>query len=291
LKRTTLLAYAFCGPALALLGVFFVYPVVMVFYLSFVNWQLNGQATFVGLSNYLAVLADPQFWNALTFTLKYTVVVVPAQVILGLLVALVLNQKIRGKSFFRVVYFIPVVTPWVVSSVIWMWIFASQNYGALNYILLSLGLINAPISWLGSSFMATVSVMILTVWKGIGWAMVIFLASLQVIPKNLYDAAAIDGTSRWRVFWRITFPLIIPLTMTVSVLLTIGAVNAFTQMYVLTGGGPMYSTESLNMYMYRHAFGYLQFSFASAATVITFLLILALSIVQIRFLGRRRASY
>jgi ABC-type sugar transport system permease subunit len=259
----------------------------MVFYLSFVNYQIVGPVTFAGISNYLSVLADPQYWNALRFTLVYSAVVVPAQVFLGLSVALILNQNIKGKSFFRVVYFIPVVTPWVVCSVVWRWIFDSWNYGLLNYILLSLGLISVPISWLGTPSTATVSIMILSVWKGIGWAMVIFLASLQVMPKALYDAAAIDGTSKWRTFWRITFPLLLPLTMTVTVLLTIGAVNSFTQMYVLTGGGPIYSTESLNMFIYRHAFGYLQFGFASAATVMVFLLILALTVVQMRLLGRR----
>jgi ABC-type sugar transport system permease subunit len=258
-----------------------------VFFLSFFEWKIIGESHFIGFQNYINLLKDPFFWNALKNTICYTIGVVPTQVILGLVVALILNEKIRGLVLFRLIYFTPVITSWAVVSIVWRWIYTGQYFGLLNYVLISLGIINHPISWLGDPFIAMASVMIVTIWKGIGWAMIIFLAALQAIPRNFYDAAMLDGANRWKRFRSITLPLLRPIIMSVIVLLTIGAVNAFVQIYILTGGGPMYSTETLNMYMYREAFGNLKFGFASAITVITFLLILAISILQIKFLGKK----
>lgn len=276
----------FLLPALTFYLVFEIFPMFYSIYMSFFEWHIIGDIKFVGLGNYLKMLSDPIFVIALRNTLIYTAVTVPVQIILGLTIALLLNQKIRGKAAFRTLYYIPVITSWTVVSLIWKWIY-DPIYGFLNYILLFLGIIKEPIRWLQDPSVALYAVMLVTIWKGIGWNMVIFLAALQTIPQSLYDAALIDGANKWRKFRYVTLPLLRPIIATVMVLLTIGALNAFVQIYILTAGGPLYSTEVINTYLYKNAFGYLNFGYASSMAVFLLIITLSISIIQIKILSKK----
>jgi len=266
--------------------VFELFPIFYSLYISFFEWHIIGDVRFVGLENYFKMFSDPVFIVALRNTFIYTVVTVPTQIFFGLAIALLLNQKIRGKVTFRALYYIPVITSWTVVSLIWKWIY-DPVYGFLNYVLLSLGAIREPVRWLQDPSVALCAVMLVTIWKGIGWNMVIFLAGLQTIPQSLYDAALIDGANRWRRFRYITLPLLRPVIATVTVLLTIGALNAFVQIYILTAGGPLHSTEVINTYLYKNAFSYLNFGYASSMAMFLLALTLTISIVQRKVLSKK----
>ena len=276
----------FLLPALSFYFVFELFPIFYSLYISFFEWHIIGDVRFVGLENYLKMFSDPVFIIALRNTFIYTIVTVPIQIILGLAIALLLNQGIKGKVIFRALYYIPVITSWTVVSLIWKWIY-DPVYGFLNYVLLSLGVIKEPIRWLQDPSIALYAVMLVTIWKGIGWNMVIFLAGLQTIPQSLYDAALIDGANRWRRFRYITLPLLRPVIATVTVLLTIGALNAFVQIYILTAGGPLHSTEVINTYLYKNAFSYLNFGYASSMALFLLTITLTISIIQRRILSKR----
>lgn len=276
----------FLLPALSFYFVFELFPIFYSLYISFFEWHIIGDVRFVGLENYLKMFSDPVFIVALRNTFIYTIVTVPTQIFFGLAIALLLNQKIRGKVTFRALYYIPVITSWTVVSLIWKWIY-DPVYGFLNYVLLSLGAIREPVRWLQDPSVALCAVMLVTIWKGIGWNMVIFLAGLQTIPQSLYDAALIDGANRWRRFRYITLPLLRPVIATVTVLLTIGALNAFVQIYILTAGGPLHSTEVINTYLYKNAFSYLNFGYASSMALFLLTLTLTISIVQRKVLSKK----
>ena len=276
----------FLLPALSFYFVFELFPIFYSLYISFFEWHIIGDVRFVGLENYFKIFSDPVFIVALRNTFIYTIVTVPTQIFFGLAIALLLNQKIRGKVTFRALYYIPVITSWTVVSLIWKWIY-DPVYGFLNYVLLSLGAIREPVRWLQDPSVALCAVMLVTIWKGIGWNMVIFLASLQTIPQSLYDAALIDGANRWRRFRYITLPLLRPVIATVTVLLTIGALNAFVQIYILTAGGPLHSTEVINTYLYKNAFSYLNFGYASSMAMFLLALTLTISIVQRKVLSKK----
>jgi len=276
----------FLLPALSFYFVFELFPIFYSLYISFFEWHIIGDVRFVGLENYFKMFSDPVFIVALRNTFIYTIVTVPTQIFFGLAIALLLNQKIRGKVTFRALYYIPVITSWTVVSLIWKWIY-DPVYGFLNYVLLSLGAIREPVRWLQDPSVALCAVMLVTIWKGIGWNMVIFLAGLQTIPQSLYDAALIDGANRWRRFRYITLPLLRPVIATVTVLLTIGALNAFVQIYILTAGGPLHSTEVINTYLYKNAFSYLNFGYASSMAMFLLALTLTISIVQRKVLSKK----
>ena len=276
----------FLLPALSFYFVFELFPIFYSLYISFFEWHIIGDVRFVGLENYFKIFSDPVFIVALRNTFIYTIVTVPTQIFFGLAIALLLNQKIRGKVTFRALYYIPVITSWTVVSLIWKWIY-DPVYGFLNYVLLSLGAIREPVRWLQDPSVALCAVMLVTIWKGIGWNMVIFLAGLQTIPQSLYDAALIDGANRWRRFRYITLPLLRPVIATVTVLLTIGALNAFVQIYILTAGGPLHSTEVINTYLYKNAFSYLNFGYASSMAMFLLALTLTISIVQRKVLSKK----
>jgi len=276
----------FLLPALILYSIFEVFPILYSIFISFFKWHIAGDLTFVGLGNYQKMFSDPVFIIALKNTFIYTIVTVPMQIFLGLGIALLLNQRIKGKTIFRTLYYIPVITSWTVVSLIWKWIY-DPVYGFLNYVLLTLGLIKEPIRWLQDPSVALYAVMLVTIWKGIGWNMVIFLAGLQTIPQSLYDAALIDGANRWRRFRYITLPLLRPVIATVTVLLTIGSLNAFVQIYILTAGGPLHSTEVINTYLYKNAFSYLNFGYASAMAVFLLTITLIISIIQNKVLSKK----
>lgn len=281
--------YLFLLPGLALYIIWMIYPLFYQLYISFFDWKIMpGQtSTFIGLANYQTALADSTFWLALRNTLQYTAVTVIGQLILGLAVALLVNRIIIGKKFFRAIYYIPVVTSWVVVSFLFEYLFSSGASGLVNYLLVDiLHIIPEPIAWIGNSQSAWIIIYSLGIWKGVGWAMVIFLAALQSIPTELYEAASIDGAGEWGQLWRITLPLIQRTTNFVIVALVIGGFQVFISVFLITGGGPLHRTEVLLSYMYDRSFNKLDFGFGAALSYILTLIIVAISFIQMRLFNR-----
>jgi multiple sugar transport system permease protein len=273
-------------PGLLFYATFMVYPLLKAFQISLYRWSImpGRPSEFLGLGNYLQAFGDPVFWTALRNTILYTAVTVPGQMVLAMVVALLLNHVGRGRIFFRTVYYLPVITSWVIVSLLFKYLFQSPG-GLINYLLVDvLHLMADPIPWLRSASTAMIPIMGLGIWKGIGWSMVIFLAALQTIPSELYEAAAIDGAGRWQRFWGITLPLMRPIVVFVLVMLVIGGFNVFISVYLITGGGPMKQTEVILSYMYHQAFDFLDFGYGAALSYMLAALILVLSVLQIRFL-------
>ena len=285
MKRNPLTPFLFLVPGLIILGAFIFYPMLHAIWLSFTNYNIVNDAEFIGLENYQALFEDPLFWRVLGQTLLYLIIVVPALVVLPIFLAILVNKQIKGIGFFRSAYYIPVVTSMVVVGIAWKWVYADQ--GVLNYILDSLGIISAPVNWLTSTSTSIFAVMIVTIWKGLGYYMVIYLAGLQSIPDDLYEAADIDGASKWKQIWHITVPLLMPSIMIVTIMSSISAMKVFEEIYVMTGGGPLNSSKTLVFYIYQEAFEKLQMGYASAAGVVLFLITLIFSIINIKFMNKK----
>lgn len=285
--------YLFLLPGLALFATFLIYPLLKGFQMSFYKWSIMpGRAsTFVGLDNYVRAFHDPLVWLSLRNTLLYAAVTVPGQMVLAMIAALLLNSILRGRIFFRTLYYLPVITDWVIVSLLFRYLFQSPA-GIVNYLLVNvLHLVAEPVAWLQGASTAMVPIMGLGIWKGIGWSMVIYLAALQTIPKDLQEAAAIDGASGWQRFWKITLPLIGPTVVFTLVMLLIGGFNVFISVYLITGGGPMQRTEVILSYMYHQAFDFLEFGYGAALAFMVGVLIVTVSYLQMRFLRRPTEVY
>lgn len=290
--RRLLPIYLLILPGMALFLLWTLYPLLDALVMSFFQWNPNPRATsaFLGLANYRRALADPIFWQAFGNVALYTVVTVPAQMALGLAVALLLDRKLAARGLFRALYYLPVITSWVVVSFIFEYLFNSQG-GLIDWAFGNvLHLIPGDLNWLGSTTLALPMLMILGVWKGIGWNMVVFLAGLQSIPAELYEAAQVDGAGDRARFRHITLPLLRPVVTFVAVMLLIGAFGAFIPMFILTQGGPEHSTETLLTYGYSSAFSSFDFGYGAAVSYLFAAFVFVISIAQIRLL-RRRVEY
>lgn len=275
--------YAFVAPAALILGVFLVLPVAMAFYLSFTKYNALTPAVWTGLANYQRLFGDPLFWKALVNSVLFLVGVVPALVILPLFLAVLVNTKLPGISFFRAAYYLPVVISMVVAGLMWKWIFAEN--GMLNYVLQSAlpWLMKAPLPWLTLPQTALMAVMAVTVWKGLGYYMVIYLAGLQTIPSDIYESAALDGATAWQQTTRLTIPLLLPSIAFVAIVSSISALKVFTEIYVMTKGGPINATTTVVYYLYTQAFENLNMGYANAVGMVLFVIILIFSILNLRF--------
>ena len=284
--------YLFLLPGMALFVLWTLYPLLDAFLMSFFDWNPNpnAQSAFRGLQNYTQALSDPVFWQAFRNVIEYTAVTIVGQMIFGLSVALLLNRKLFALGIFRTLFYLPVVSSWVVVSLIFAFLFSSSN-GPVDWFLGDvLHLIPDTQSWLGSTALALPTLMILGIWKGIGWNMVIFLAGLQSIPPELYEAARVDGANRWTLFRRITLPLLRPVITFVVVILTMGGFGAFIPMFILTQGGPLHATETLLTYAYTNAFSSFDFGYAAAITYIFAAVVFVFALIQI-FLTRKQVQY
>ncbi len=293
-------------PAIIIVLVFRFFPILYVARVSVFRWGIGGAERFTGFGNYLKALSDPYFWQSLTNTLWYVVFVVPLSIFFSLFIALLLNSKIRRIGFFRTVYFLPVVTSIVAISMVWKWIY-HPKIGLSNYILTFLHF--PPQRWLSEwrgifeiiigrnlpdvlagPSLALLSIIIMMVWKGIGYNMVIFLAGLQNIPRNYYEAAEVDGASGFSVFRHITWPLLSSTTFYVLIISTITSFQVFAPVWLMTGppaGGPLGSTNVLVYHLYDAAFNFSSYGYASAISMILFLIVLTLTIVQRKVVERR----
>jgi multiple sugar transport system permease protein len=257
--------YRYVAPALALLGGVALFPLLYVIYLSFYRRLLIFDIfRFVGLENYRFLLQDERFWNALQNTAYFTVVSVSAQMLLGLGIALLLNRPFRGKDWVRAGILVPWVIPTVVSARMWEWIY-NPEFGVLNFLL------GAKINWLGTPRLALHAAIFADVWKTTPFVVILLLAGLQVIPRELYQAARVDGAGTWASFRRITLPLLAPVLLVALIFRALDAWRVFDVIYVLTGGGPANTTETLSLYAYKVLFQTLQFGYGSALSVVTFL--------------------
>ncbi len=272
--------YAFVLPDLIGLLVFIVGPMFMALIISLSDWKLVGEPQFVGLRNYETIFKDPKFGAALGRTILYTISFVPAVYTLSLGMAVLLTRRSRSNNFFRTVYFMPVAMSLVVAGVIWRFMFDPGN-GLINELLAAVGLPTSQ--WIGSVQSAMLSVIIVSVWKSAGYFMIILLAGIQDIPGDYIEAAQIDGANRRQVFWHIILPLLKPTSFFVLVILTINALQAFDQIYVMTRGGPAYATYTLLMYTYEKAFREWNFGYAAAMSVALFAMIFVLTLIQVRY--------
>ncbi|MCR6492919.1 carbohydrate ABC transporter permease [Cellulomonas sp. P24] len=275
--------YLFLAPALVLFIGLIVYPMVRAFQMSFYDWKVlaGATSTFIGLDNYTRAMGDPVFWRGLANSGVYMALSVPPQIVLGLLIAMLLKAKSPSQPVYRVLFYLPVVTSWVVVSLLFKYLFADK--GLINWALADvLHLGDGSTSWLSSRWTALIAICALGVWKGIGWSMMIFLAALQGVPKELEEAAVMDGANRWQRFRVVTVPAIRPALVFVVVMLVIGGFNVFTSVLLMTGGGPGGQTEVLLTYMYRQAFTNLDFGYGSAIAVILTVIVFLLSLAQMR---------
>jgi multiple sugar transport system permease protein len=280
-RRQAFAGYLFISPAMVIFFVFTLLPVVYAFYLSFTNYDVFTRQDWVGAVNYTDVLEDEIFRTALVNTGVYTVFAVPLSMAFGLFFALLLNQKLRGLGIYRTVYYVPVVTSMVAVAMIWVQLF-DPLYGVISTSLEAVGI--KGIDWLGDPNLAMPSIIAVSVWKVIGWNMLIYLAGLQGIPQYLNEAAAIDGATRAQVFSKITLPLLAPTTFFILVTSVIGAFQVFDQVYVMTGGGPANATVTAVQQIYNEAFKHTQMGYAAAESFILFGIILIVSLFSMRAL-------
>jgi multiple sugar transport system permease protein len=272
-------------PSFAVVVVFTVFPIFFSLFLSFHKWAiLTPEKPFVGLANYQRMVTSPEFWQCMKNTALYTLGVVPVGAAASLGLALMLDRPVRGSGFFRTAFFLPTITSIIALSVVWLWVYDDAN-GLLNIALRAVGL--KPVRWLTSTDTALVSLIIMTVWKNAGYHMVVFLAGLQAIPETLYEAARIDGAGAGQRFRHVTWPLLVPTTAFVLVTNTIFTFQVFGPIYVMTGGGPVRSTSVVVYYLYQRAFEFQEMGYASAVAWIVFLVLIALTLVQMRISRRR----
>jgi len=280
-RKEQLAPYLFLAPGFLLFTLVMLYPIVRAFQISLYQWAIvPGTASkYLGLHNYLRALHDPIFWRGLENTGFYMAVTVPAQIVLGMLVAVLLDGKMPARAAYRTLYYLPVVTSWVVASLLFRYLFIGQG-GLVNSVL------HTNLNWLGQRWTAMLVISILGIWKGIGWSMVIFLAALQGVPRELHEAAAVDGAGAWRRFRAISLPAIKPVVVFVAILLVIGGFNVFISVFLITNGGPLDETQVLLTYMYRQAFSFLDFGYGSAISFMLTLIVFTLSLVQLRVFRR-----
>ncbi|MGI8963999.1 MAG: carbohydrate ABC transporter permease [Thermomicrobiales bacterium] len=278
-RRETIAGYLFLLPNLLGFVIFTALAVVASAAISLTSWDLLSDPEFVGLQNYIDLLTnDPLFRTVLWNTFCFTVVSVPASTVIALGLALMFNTGLRAIPLFRTMYFLPVITATVVVALVWRWFF-NPDFGILNYALFRLG-IDSPPNWLSTRTWAMPSVIILSVWKQVGYNIVIFLAGLQAIPTTLYEAASIDGAGRWQRFRNITLPLLTPTTFFVLIISIIGSLQVFDAVLVLTGGGPANATRTIVFHIWEEAFVFLEMGYAAAVAWMLFIMVFLVTALQ-----------
>ena len=296
-RRDWLVALLFLLPVIAVMLIFRFIPILYAFVISFYKWGITGPSKFIWFSNYIKIMHDAVFWHALGNTFYYSLFSVPLNFIIALFIAILLNQKVKALGVFRTIYFLPVVTSIIAVSIVFKWIY-HPRMGLLNF---ALNFLHLPTQvWLeeprgifqmmtGGHFpikgpsLALMSLVFMSVWKGLGYNVVIFLAGLQNIPDYYYDAARIDGANRWQLFWNVTFPLLSPVSFYVLLMSTIISFQVFAPVWMMTGpppGGPLGTTNVVVYYLYENAFTYIRYGYASALAFVLFMIILTMTLVQ-----------
>jgi len=279
-----MLGYLFIMPVCLGLIMFIIGPIIASFFISLVEWDLLTPPHWIGFENYARIIfKDELFWQSLKVTSIYTSGLVPVQMIIAFLLALFLNVKVKGLSFFRTAFYMPVIVPIFASAIIWLWIL-NPEFGLANALLVKIGL--PKLMWLESPRQVIPSLILMGLWR-VGQPMIIFLAGLQNVPTQLYEAAEIDGATIWSKFYNITVPLMTPLILFNVILGMIGSFQVFTTVYLITDGGPGNASLTYILYVYRHAFEWLHMGYASALAWILFLIILGISVLIFKYFGSR----
>ncbi|MDT8979217.1 sugar ABC transporter permease [Paenibacillus sp. chi10] len=279
-KSEAAVAWLFMTPGLILLALFVFWPIIYSVPLSLTNYSVIGKTEFVGLDNFVKALQDKSFITSLLNSLLY-VIVVPFIQIISILMAILVNSNVKGIKLFRTAYYIPVVTSMVAVALIWGWLL-NQN-GVINYVLSNVGLMKEKITWLSDKDTALWTLMFITMWKGLGYYMMIYLAGLQSVPKDLTEAAMIDGASRAQTIRKITIPLLRPYVFFCTLISLMAAIRVFDEVFILTMGGPGDATLTSSLYIYQQGFQQFNFGYSSALGLIVSVMIGALSIVIFRF--------
>ena len=275
-RNETFWAYTFLIPSMLGLLVFWLITIVAAFGISFTDWSLLSDPEYIGTANYERLIEDKFFWKALKNTLWYVAGVMPG-IVISLSLAVFLNRQIRFKSAYRTLYYLPTITMWVSIAQVWTWLYSPQ-FGLINWLVGKLGI--SSISWLNDPKWALPAVIITSIWKGVGYNMVIFLAGLQGIPSVYYEAAQIDGANSWQKFRRITLPLLSPTTYFVTVMTFIGSFGVFSQIFIMTEGGPGTATITVSYYIYTNAFLYFDAGYANTVAVAFFAIVFIFTVVQ-----------
>lgn len=284
-RRSILIGWSFILPNFVGFALFTLVPVIAAFVLAFMNWDAYNPPTWAGVNNFVRLFRDDSFHVALGNTLLYAVGHVPLTLAFSLGLAILLNQKLRGIAFFRVAIFFPYITSLVAIAIVWNMLFDPTN-GPINQFLHSIGIANAP-GWTSSTAWALPAVIITSVWRDMGYYMVLFLAGLQAIPNEYYEAAEVDGAGRWRKFWSITLPSLRPTTFLVLVLLSVSSFKVFDLIFVMTQGGPGRATLVLSQLIYQDGIINGQFGYSSAISLVLFLIVLVVTVFQFKLQQRR----
>lgn len=288
-RQYRLTAYFFIAPVVILFGIFRIYPSLQTLAYSFFRVELlRGRFTFIGLENFYALLEDKVFLKAIGNTLIYVLTIVPISAGMALILAVLFNTNFRLKEFFKAIYFAPMVTSTVAAAMVWLWLYNPQ-YGLFNTLLRMLGL--PPQSWLMSSQQALFSIILFSIWKSLGYNLILYLAGLQAIPDVYYEAARIDGAGSLRQFFKITLPLLAPTTTFILIYNSILAFQVFDQVFVLTGGGPAHSTTVVVLELYQQAFLKYRFGYASAMAMVLFIFILSITLGQYKISQKKEVTY
>lgn len=279
-RKNTLIAWSFIAPNFIGFLIFTLVPVVFSLILAFMKWDSFSTPEFVGLQNFTRMLSDDTFWLSLKNTFLYTIGVVPLTLVCSLGLAILLNQKIKGVKFFRTAFFFPYVTSLVAIAVVWSMLF-HPTMGPINQFLRVV--IKNPPGWLSSSDWALTAIIIVSVWRGMGYYMILYLAGLQGISKELYEAAAMDGANKWKQFIHITVPALRPTTFFVTIMLVINCFKIFDLVQVMTDGGPGRATNVLVYQVYSEAFVKFNFGYASAIAMVLFVIVLVITVIQFKW--------
>lgn len=284
LNKEWVAAWMYLLPALIILTLFVIYPTIQLFINSFFEWDGMSDKIFIGLKNYMELFQDEEFLKTILNTFLFIIGTVPVGMAVSLGLAMLLQKEILGKGVFRTIFFSPVVTSLVAAGIIWVWML-NYDYGITNFILVKLGFDKIP--WLVSDKYAMISVIIMTIWKDAGYNMILFLAGLNNISETYYEAAKIDGASKWQIFKNITWPMLMPTTFFILVVRTIFSFRTFEQIFAMTKGGPTGSTTVFVYYIYEKAFQNFEVGYASAAAVILLVVVLILTLIQFKLVGSK----
>ena len=284
-KKSSITPYLFLAPAMIVIAVFFLYPIVAVFYYSFTDYNIVTPPQWIGLKNYQVLMRDAIFWQALSHSLVY-LLVTPVLIFLSTILAIVVNRRLPGINAFRALFFIPVISGSIAVGIAWRLMLDTN--GIINGLLISLGVLAEPFQWLAEPALTLPIAMLLTIWLGLGYYMMIFLAGLQNISEELYDAALIDGCNGWQKHWHVSIPGLRPQITFVAVISSLAALQVFNEIFTLTGGlgGILNSGVTLVFYLWRQAFRLNHAGMASAIAVVLLVITLIFSITNIRFLER-----
>lgn len=284
-QKEAVTGYIFIALPLISLIIMMYYPIIRSFFISFFDWNLLQEPTFTGIENYKTLFHDEVFRTSLVNTIKWVLIYVPMSVVSSFLLALLLDRKLKGAGFFRTLYYLPVVCPIVVVALLFVWIY-NTDYGILNFLLKNLFGID-PVGWITDSRFSLFSIAVMSVWKWAGYNMLIFLSALQGIDENLYEAAAIDGITPWTKLIKIKIPLVMPSIYFVMLTAVIDAFQMFTEIFIMTKGGPGYSTYTVSYYLWSNAFEYSKMGYACAMVAVMFVIIMTVTLVQNRIMNKK----